>query len=472
VQYIGKDVMTQGALLHLDPKKAWEHLRSRAKQGIRKAKRAGIRMVESRDLTQMARVWYNPDTLTRTLEPDQRLYLAYLGEELVGGIIVTPVTPNTLFYHYGGTNELGRSIEANAYLLWHIVEEFKDSEYQYLDVGVSFRPELQHYFQKYCTQPYPILFHPPAADVRPHIGLNPYSIEGLDWVEQQVIAINTHLSEYFEAEFTYLPSWPYALQSALRALNLPQPATVGVWASVGEASYVQALTAQFGDRYSFAARERKADAYLVGHRWGVPCAEVEALSAENVPLVEDCRDLLHFQSGDTHPGSYGKFAVYDFARWFPMQFGALLVGEYFPDNHVWDHFHCLDVTKRNVVREQLQIYWPQREKQAALRRENWKRYEELFGLLGMAAARKPGHYPPPAFLLQAEGPYSAPAVQQRLNEFGILTEIDETDGIIALPCHGALRRGQIEYIFGAFRGMVNPCHTFVRSDPDKKDHEH
>lgn len=54
-------------------------------------------MVESRDLSLMAKLWYDPETLTPALEPEQKLYLAYVGEELVGGIIVTPVTPNTLF---------------------------------------------------------------------------------------------------------------------------------------------------------------------------------------------------------------------------------------------------------------------------------------------------------------------------------------------------------------------------------------
>jgi hypothetical protein len=468
VQYIGKDILTQGALLHLDPKKAWEGLRSRAKQGIRKAKRAGVRMVESRDLSQMARVWYNPDTLTTVLEPDQKLYLAYLGEELIGGIIVTPVTPNTLFYHYGGTNELGRSVEANAYLLWHIVEVFQNSQFEYLDVGVSFRPELQHYFQKYCTQSYPILFHPPTEDVRPRLSLNPFATSALSWVEQQAVAINTQLSEYFEAEFTYLPSWSFALQSALRALDLPKEATVGVWASVGEHSYVDLLNELFGDRYTFVLRQVKSDAYLVCHRWGVPCAEIESLSMESVPVVEDCRDLLYYRPGDQHPGSYGRYAVFDFSRWFPMQHGAALVGEFFPDRVVWDRFHCLDVTKRNVVRELLQIHWPQRESYLGTRRENWLRYQELFGLLGMQPAQSRPDDSPFAFLLKAEVPYDAATIRERLKPFGISSEVDERDGVVALPCHAGLNRAHVDYVFGAFRGMVNPCHTFVRSDPESE----
>lgn len=466
MQYIGKDILTYGSLLHLDPKKAWERLRSRAKQGIRKAKRAGVRVVESRDLSQMAKVWYNPDTLTKTLEPHQKLYLAYLGDELIGGIIVTPVTPNTLFYHYGGTNEAGRTVEANAYLLWHIVETFHGTAYEYLDVGVSFRAELQHYFQKYCTQPYPILFHPPVEEIRPQIRLNPFAAEDLSWVEQQVIAINTQLSEYFEAEFTYLPSWPFALQSALRALDLPSGGVIGVWASMGEASYVEELRRLFGDRWRFAARERNAQAYLASHRWGVLCEEVEALSTESAPLIEDCRDRLYHRAGDPHAGSYGRYAVFDFARWFPMQFGAVLVGEYFTDQTVWDQFHCLDITKRNVVRELLQIHWPQRTAYGEARVNNWKRYAELFGLLGMKPALPCAAEPPFAFLLKAEPPYGAQAIHERLQKFGVQTEMDSHDDVVALPCHMGLKPSQVDYVFGAFRGMVNPCHTFVRTDPE------
>jgi hypothetical protein len=467
MQYVGKDALTRGSLLHLDRKKAWELLRSRAKQGIRKARKAGVRVVESRDLLQMAKVWYNPDTLTQKLDPEQRLYLAYLGDQLVGGIIVTPVSSNTLFYHYGGSNELGRSIEVNAYLFWHIVEQFHDSPFGYLDVGVSFREELQHYFQKYCTQSYPILFRPPDEEVQPKIRLNSFSAFNLDWVESQAVAINTQLYEFFEAEFTYMPTWPFALQSAFRALDLPKNAGIGVWSSVGEASYVELLTKQFGDSYRFSARNSGADAFVVAHRWSVPCVEVEALSSGKTPVIEDCRDLLYGQRGEQHFGSFGRYAVFDFARWFPMQFGAALVGEYFPDRVVWDRFHCLDVTKRNLIREWLQIHWLQQSQYNEKRKQNWALYSELFALLGMCAIQAHPSEVPLAFLLHSESPYTVEAIQQRLAQFGVITEMDASTATIALPCHEGLSRGQVEYIFGAFRGMINPCHTFVRKDPAK-----
>jgi len=465
MQYIGKDIVTRGSLLHLNRDIAWKELRSRAKQGIRKARKAGIRVEESRDLSQMEKLWYDPETLTRELSEEQTLYLAYLEGELVGGIIITPVTPNTLFYHYGGTNEKGRAIEANAYLFWHVVEQFHDSPFEYLDVGVSYRSELQHFFQKYCTQPYPILFNPPPENVRPRIELTPFSLTDDNVLDEPVVAINTRLSEFFEADFTFMPSWPFALQSALRALNLESGQTVGVWASVGEESYFEEMKRLFGAQFKFEMRNPDADAYLVAHRWGIACPEVEILALEEKPMIEDCRDSLEINKQEFQSGSYGNFAVYDFARWFPMQFGAALVGNYFPDQEVWDRFHCLDVGKRNAVREALQLHWPNRGQYAVTRQNNAKRFSELFGQLGFQTLRTHDQKDAPVFLIHGNEQYNVEAIHKRLANFDIRSEFDPKDNLIALPCHCRLKSSFVDYIFGAVRGMINPCHTYVREDP-------
>ena len=466
MQYVGKDIVTRGALLHLNRDIAWKELRSRAKQGIRKAQNAGIRVIESRDLSLMAKLWYDPETLTPALEPDQKLYLAYVGEELVGGIIVTPVTPNTLFYHYGGTNEKGREIEANAYLFWHIVGEFENSDFEYLDVGVSFRHDLQHYFQKYCTKPYPILFRAPPDESKPRIRMEPFSGEDFDAPEEQVIAINTALSEFFEAEFTYMPSYPYALQSAIRAADVARGSTIGVWASIGEHSYVEQLNTMYGDQWKFVARPSECAARIACHRWGHVCHETESLSLLNEPLIEDCRDVLLAPQGAAHCGSFGKYSVFDFSRWLPLPFGAVLVGEYFPDKMIWDKFHCLDVTKRNRVREGLQIHWRRRDQELKRRTENLRSTADLFRLTGMHAPVN-DQTSPSCYVFTSSEPYSVRAIHERLATFGVVTEFDEKELLIALPCHGRLGQGQLEYIFAAIRGMINPCYTYIRPDPEK-----
>jgi hypothetical protein len=311
------------------------------------------------------------------------------------------------------------------------------------------------------------VFHPPQEDVRPRIGFEPFSAANLDEPEDQATAINTRLFEYFGSEFTYLPSWSFALQSALRAVKVPKGGTVGVWCSVGETSYIQRLNSLFGKDYQIVSRETSADAYIVCHRFGVFCEFAETLSAERVSLIEDCRDVIGSDELRSRAGSFGEYSIIDFTRWFPVPFGALLVGKHFDDRQIWDNFHCLDITKRNALREALQIHWPRRAEYAQIRRDNWTRLSNLFSLLGMSAKTPDNESVPSAYLLKTFGAYGPNAIEERLAKFGVRTEADERDELIAIPCHANLGGGQLNYIFGAIRGMINPCHTYVRKDPAK-----
>jgi hypothetical protein len=124
------------------------------------------------------------------------------------------------------------------------------------------------------------------------------------------------------------------------------------------------------------------------------------------------------------------------------------------------------VTKRNVIREQLLIHWPRRDSYAAKRLENWRYLKSLFRLLGMKPVDAQRETATPAvFLLQCQEPYLAHGVAERLEQFGVHVEFDEAEQVVALPCHAGLAKGQLDYIFGAFRGMVNPCHSFRRKAP-------
>jgi hypothetical protein len=110
----------------------------------------------------------DPDTLTET--PDDTDYNSR-SMRSGGWHHCDPVTPNTLFYHYGGTNEKDK-IEANAYLFWHVVEQF-EFRIPVSDVGVSFRPDLQHYFQS--ARSYRSCSVLPGK-VCPKIQINPFTI--------------------------------------------------------------------------------------------------------------------------------------------------------------------------------------------------------------------------------------------------------------------------------------------------------
>ena len=464
IHYIGKDRVTQGSMLILNRQEALKRLRSRAKQGFRKAQRAGVFMEESHDLSLMAEVWYDPATLPTSLREDQTMYVARIKGELAGAIIVTPISPNTLFYHFGGTTELGRRYEVNAYMFWHIVEQFEDSRYQFLDVGVSYRRDLQHYFQKYCTHPYPIIFRPPEDDLLPRISFHPFHTGHLYWDAGPMMPINTLLLEFLGAEFTYLPNAEFAILSAVKALGIQSGDSVCVLSSVPESAPAPIIQKALDDYCRLTpVMDQDAKAILVSHRFGIPYAQMDEVANRGLPVIEVSLDSLDSVFGEQKIGAFGDLAVFDFSRIFPMQFGAVLVGEYFEDQDVWDRFSCLDVDKRNEVREQLGIYWDHRTEDNSRRRELWMEYSEMFQQVGIEPLRPlDDGIIPSAFMFKALPQYPPVAVKERLARFGISVEIDEQEGWVAIPCHQCITANHRDYIFGAYRGMMNPCVDYIR----------
>jgi dTDP-4-amino-4,6-dideoxygalactose transaminase len=195
------------------------------------------------------------------------------------------------------------------------------------------------------------------------------------------------------------------------------------------------------------------------------CQEAEELAADPKPLIEDCRDALIPDASQNKPGSFGKFSVFDFSRWLPVPFGAALVGQYFDDRYIWNNFHCLDVAKRNRTREGLQIHWPRMMDYQARREHNQRKLKTLFGLTGMHLQIE-DQAAPCCYVFRSEEPYSVQSIHERLAKFGVTTELDVNEKLIAIPCHPKLGDGQLEYVFAAVRGMINPCHTYVRQNPE------
>jgi hypothetical protein len=115
------------------------------------------------------------------------------------------------------------------------------------------------------------------------------------------------------------------------------------------------------------------------------------------------------------------------------------------------------------------LHWPNREEYARARQNSARRFIELFGLLGFRIVPTHEMKDSPVFLLHGNDQYGVNAIQNRLAFFDIHTESDENDNLIALPCHCRLKLPFVDYIFGAIRGMINPCHTYVREDPTLKE---
>lgn len=213
--YIGKDMVHYGSGIVLDPDAAYTLLDHSARKNIRKAERAGF-VIERRDgtvaeLRALRALWYFPEdpNFPTELSPSEHLYLAFLDGQLAGGMILVPVGSH-LFLNNLTASEAGKRYQLQGYLLWHAVNDLKDSGYRYIDIGVSYRVNLQRFFTKWSSFRYPVVFNPP--ELRPQIRFQPFA--GLPDVSACDADVETLRSMFRRRRFTLVPSMEHARQVA------------------------------------------------------------------------------------------------------------------------------------------------------------------------------------------------------------------------------------------------------------------
>ena len=176
--YISKDFIHRGCGLILEPQKVWELVPYSVQKNIKKAESSGIKVEKVigsiADIDILKSMWYDPEdpNMPNCLSSKEFMFIAYLDDKPIGVVILLPVG-NHLFLNNLAGNEEGKALRVQDYLLWHCVNFFQNSEFKYIDVGVSYRQTLYDFFKKWQVISYPVIFNIP--EIKFHIALEPFT---------------------------------------------------------------------------------------------------------------------------------------------------------------------------------------------------------------------------------------------------------------------------------------------------------
>ncbi len=168
--YISKDFIHYGCGLELNPSKVLQSVPHSVRKNIKKAGRAGIvvRRAEGKpvDINILRSMWYDPSdpNIPAALSDSDYMFIAFEGELPVGVCVLLP-SGRHLFLNNLAGSERGKRLRVQDYLLWHCVNYFSKSEFDYIDVGVSYRPSLYRFFTKWQTFTYPVIFNKPIIEL-------------------------------------------------------------------------------------------------------------------------------------------------------------------------------------------------------------------------------------------------------------------------------------------------------------------
>jgi degT/dnrJ/eryC1/strS aminotransferase len=470
--YHGKDVLHEGSLLKIDPSYSWERINRKIRNKIRQAQKQdiGIRRVTgtAKDIANFRTIWFDPDdeTLPVQLSDDEVMYLAYANGELIGGLILTPSTPNTLYMHNLGGNEFAKRHNVPALLLWHAVEDLVGTRWQYIDVGVSFRPTLYNFFKNWKVDSYPIIFSPPF--IRPDIRLTPFT--GRDIVRfnndtpKQADEI---IAQYFGDTYTILPRAISCLQVVLKYLGIGKSDSVAVYKTFAGNEYISGCVRTPIKQHGTMVREidDSTKAVVVIHEFGIPYENLRELKKrceeKNIPLIEDCAWSYGSELADgTRIGSVGDYAIYSLPKILPVQYGSVLVGLQVSDEDNWQNYQLLDFYKREIVQKALVEHLPRLESYNLQRRKNWQTLSEWFVRDGFTEIGTLGKKVYPGAYIVKVPEYED--IFSRYEMFGVETGRYYPDEALFLPVHQSLAQNELAYMYGVFRGKLNLCSNYQR----------
>lgn len=486
-KYIGKDYMCYGTDLILDKELAWQQIARRARRAILHARKLeNLEIIKKQgtkeDVDLFRTVWYDPgdpDLGDGGLKPNQHMYFAYLDNEFIAGTIVTEVGPN-LFLHFNGATENAKKLQIPSLMIWNIVEQFHNTNFKYLDIGCSFRKPLQEFFKNWASYEYPIIFH--APDLTPQIDVTPFNIQSMSVPPDLSINVDETLKEKFNGRpFTYFPRGKYAIFAVLKHLGFMQDDEVFITTTTGSPYLSIGVTTTIEEVCRWS-RELKNNtkAIILIHEFGFlhpkRCHIKKICQERNIPLIEDCAYAWH--SGDA--GAYGDYLIYSLPKFFPVQYGGILVGENFDDKKIWNEFYCLDAQKRNIIKEQLSSYLKNTKEIIKKRRNNYKYLENLFITEGFKSFFELSEEEVPAvFALKVESENKMKEISARLRHFGIECGAYYHNNAVFFPTHQNLSKPHLDYIFGAVRslyrencGVYHPEYfeKITQTKKDRNDH--
>jgi hypothetical protein len=459
-KYTSKDFVIFGSHLELNPETAWLKIHKDVRTAIRKGRTFGIKIVkvagDEDDIKKFYPFTPNREDLPKKLSSIEHMYFAYLGEELLGGIIVTEMD-DYLYLHFHASTEHGKKMQTPSLLMWHIVEEFKNTKFKYLDVGASYRPSLMKYFSGWATRKYPIIMH--APEYKPQITINPF--EGRDLLNidanEDAGRAQEYLKNFFGTEeYTFFPRGMYAIYALFRWMLLEGKISSDDEVCIRtttESPYISSCVTSAIEQSCKWNREitEKTKAIFAIHEFGFPHPKIKELrevaTQKNIPLVEDC--AYAWGSGDA--GKYGDFVIYSLTKIFPVKFGGFLVGKKFDFKYMWQNFACADLGKEEICLKVLAKYLPEREAIAAQRAENFRYYEKIFGNDRSYFQLENG-IAPGAYMLKMKNEEEMKRVSEFVRQFGVECGNYWQNGAIFLPVHQNLRKPHLDYIGGAVYG--------------------
>jgi len=167
--------------------------------------------------------------------------------------------------------------------------------------------------------------------MQPSYRISPFTTEniGKDRQLKDSDVIRDYFNKRFiEKKYIYTSSGRSALNKALSSFNLNKEDNVTIFTTSGN-FYISGCVTKEIEKFCKWTRkiEKNTKAILVNHEFGFPYEMLSELTKYNLPIIEDCAHSFISQNHEKNVGKIGDYIIYSLPKFFPLQFGGLLVSK-------------------------------------------------------------------------------------------------------------------------------------------------
>jgi len=172
----------------------------------------------------------------------------------------------------------------------------------------------------------------------------------------------------------------------------------------------------------------------VNHEFGFPYESLRALRDHNLPIIEDAAHSFASENAEESISRVGQFTIYSFPKFFPVQFGGLLVFD--PSFSIEEP---LPAATRTYLQKVLSAHLPRLAKTRRKRQENHRYLTAKFAAIGCPPRFELTQRTTPGVFMFRTGPDTdLPALKTRIQAHGIECSVFYGEQGIFPPCPRAI----------------------------------
>ncbi len=294
----------------------------------------------------------------------------------------------------------------------------------------------------------------PVSHLRPAYGISPFRTQDVGFNKN--LPFSDAIDHYFSARFknrrfVYCQNGRQAICLALQHLGVHRKDIVTILTTTGN-FYISGCVTREIEKLCTWNRQLSGDTRVlfVNHEFGFGYEELSQLRRHERPIIEDACLSFASENRENSLGKVGRYVVFSFSKFFPIQIGGLLVFD-----EQLNIEEPVDAATKHYIQKVLSYHLRSMEVTKQKRRANYQYLEARLSTFGFSPRFKLNDYSVPGvFMFTTDPCMDLPSLKTYFWNHGVECSVFYGEKAFFVPVNERLEEEDLEYFVEIVRSFV------------------